>query len=199
MRQIKKRNLRPTPALVVAFVALFAAMGGFGYAATKLKPSSVKTKNIKPGAVTTDRIADGAVTTPKLAPDAVAPNAAYAANAAKLGGAAPGECQTGWLKASMVIDTSALNDAQPDAVVPAFDCASHAADAVSIHRDAVGRYTVTLAGIDSGTVVAGISGANPANAVTAASPVLSGQVIVKVWNNSDAAFVDGKTVSLLAF
>ena len=98
-----------------------------------------------------------------------------------------------------MIDTTNLNDAQPDAVVPGFDCASKAADAVSIHRDAVGRYTVTLDGIDSGTVVAGISGANPANAVTAASPITGGQVIVKVWNNSDAAFVDGKTVSLLAF
>jgi hypothetical protein len=30
MRKIDKRALRPTPALVVAFVALFAAMGGFG-------------------------------------------------------------------------------------------------------------------------------------------------------------------------
>ena len=70
--------LRPTPALVVAFVALFAAMGGFGYAAVKIKQSSVKTKNIKNAAVTTDKIADGAVTTPKLAPDAVAPSATNA-------------------------------------------------------------------------------------------------------------------------
>lgn len=203
MKQNKKRSFRPTPALVVAFVALFAAMGGFGYAAAaKLKPASVKTKNIGPSAVTTDKIANGAVTTPKLSPDAVAPNATNAVNAmnaAKLGGAAPGQCQTGWLKASAVIDTSTLSDAQPDAVVPGFNCASKAADAVSIHRDAVGRYTVTLNGIDSGTVVAGISGANPANAITAASPVTAGQVIVKVWNNSDAAFVDGKTVSLLVF
>jgi hypothetical protein len=199
MRKINKRSLRPTPALVVAFVALFAAMGGIGYAAAKLKPASVKTKTIQNGAVTTDKLADGAVTTPKLAPDSVAPNAVYAMNAAKLGGAAPGECQTGWLKASAVIDTTNLNDAQPDAVVPGFDCASHAADALSIHRDAVGRYTVTLAGIQSGTVVASISGANPANAVTAASPIIDGQVIVKVWNNSDAQFVDGKSVALLAF
>ena len=199
MRQIKKRSLRPSPALIVAFVALFAAMGGVGYAAAKLKPASVKTKTIHDGAVTTGKIADGAVTTPKLAPDAVAPNAAYAMNAAKLGGAAPGECQTGWLKVSAVIDTTNLNDAQPDGVVPGFDCASKAADALSIHRDAVGRYTVTVAGIDSGTVVASISGANPANAVTAASPITNGQAIVKVWNNLDAQFVDGKTVSLLAF
>src|SRR5688572_7611641 len=100
MRKINKRALRPTPALVVAFVALFAAMGGFGYAAVKIKPNSVKTKNIRAGAVTTKKLANGAVTTPKLAADAVAPNAA------KLGGAAPGQCQTGWLKSSIVVDTS---------------------------------------------------------------------------------------------
>ncbi len=48
-RKIGSRLKRvfPSPALVVAFVALFAAMGGFGYAAVKMKPNSVKTKNIK--------------------------------------------------------------------------------------------------------------------------------------------------------
>ncbi len=84
--------LRPTPALVVAFVALFAAMGGFGYAAVKIKQSSVKTKNIKNAAVTTDKIADGAVTTPKLAPDAVAPSAINATNATN---AANKRCERG--------------------------------------------------------------------------------------------------------
>ena len=110
----RTRRLRPTPALVVAFVALFAAMGGFGYAAVKVKPNSVRSKNIRAGAVTTDKIADGAVTTPKLAPDAVAPNAVYAMNAAKLGGVAPGGCQTGWLKASLVVDTDVVDAGTAD-------------------------------------------------------------------------------------
>ena len=193
------RRVFPSPALVVAFVALFAAMGGFGYAAVKMKPNSVTSKNIKAGAVTTAKIADGAVTTPKLAPDAVAPsatNAVNAMNAARLGGAAPGECQTGWLKASVVINTAGLNDANPDAVLPGFDCASKAVDAIQIHREATGIYTVTLAGLDSGTAVSSSAGAN---AVTAASPIDQGQLVVKVWNNGDAQFVDGKTVSLVAF
>jgi hypothetical protein len=204
MRQIKKRSLRPSPALIVAFVALFAAMGGVGYAAAKLKPASVKTKTIHDGAVTTGKIADGAVTTPKLAPDAVAPNALYAMNAAKLGGAAPGECQTGWLKASIVVDTSTV-DATPDAVVPGanvFDCASKAADAVSIHKNADGRYTLTIAGLNSGVAIsssANVGGA-AANVVTAASKVgADGKLNLNVWNNTDGALVAGKTVSLLVF
>jgi hypothetical protein len=191
--------LRPSPALIVAFVALFAAMGGIGYATGQLKPNSVKAKNIKSGAVTTDKIADGAVTTPKLAPNAVAPyatNAVNAMNAAKLGGAAPGECQTGWLTASMVVDTAALTQDHPDGVVPGFNCASKAADAIQIHREATGLYTVTLAGIDSGVAVSSSAGAN---AVTAASKIEGGQLTVKVWNNGDAAFVDGKTFDLIAF
>jgi hypothetical protein len=194
-----KGILRPSPALIVAFVALFAAMGGIGYATGQLKPNSVKAKNIKSGAVTTDKIADGAVTTPKLAPNAVAPyatNAVNAMNAAKLGGAAPGECQTGWLTASMVVDTAALTQDHPDGVVPGFNCASKAADAIQIHREATGLYTVTLAGIDSGVAVSSSAGAN---AVTAASKIEGGQLTVKVWNNGDAAFVDGKTFDLIAF
>jgi hypothetical protein len=65
------RGLRPSPALIVACLALFVAMGGVGYAAIKLKPNSVKTKNLKNGAVKEAKIADGAVSTPKLAPNAV--------------------------------------------------------------------------------------------------------------------------------
>jgi hypothetical protein len=208
MRQIKKRALRPTPALVVAFVALFAAMGGFGYAAVKMKPNSVRSKNIRDGAVTSDKIADGAVTTPKFAPDAVAPNAM---NADKLGGVAPGHCQLGWLKASAVIDTSPLNDANPDMDVAGFDCASNAANAFHVHRLATGRYEVTIDGLDSGTAISSSAnvGGPAANIVTAASKVEQGELTLNVWTNSDLhvtnqpdgnpPLVDGKTVTLIAF
>jgi hypothetical protein len=210
------RRLRPTPALVVAFVALFAALGGIGYATAKLKPNSVKAKNIRAGAVTSEKLANGAVTTPKLSPDAVAPNATNAtnavnamnaANADKLGGVAPGHCQLGWLKASAVIDTAPLTDANPDMDVSGFDCASAADDAIHIHRDAVGRYTVTIAGLDSGTAISGIAGGVPnPNAISAASPVdEQGQTAVKSWDNGVdpatgvAPFKDGRVITLLVF
>lgn len=212
-----KGVLRPSPALIVAFVALFAAMGGIGYAAGKLKPNSVKTKNIKPGAVTSDKLANGAVTTPKLAPDAVAPNATNAvnamnaANADKLGGVAPGHCQLGWLKASVVIDTTPLNDANQDTDVSGFDCASNAEKPIHVHRLATGRYTVTVAGIGSGTAISSSAnvGGPQANIVTAASRVVDDELTLNVWTNSDGhladqpdtapPLVDGKTVTLIAF
>jgi hypothetical protein len=181
----RTRRLRPTPALVVAFVALFAAMGGFGYAAVKVMPNSIRSKSIR----------DGAVTTPKLAPDAVAPNAVYAMNAAKLGGVAPGGCQTGWLKASLVVDTDVVTPAQPTATVPGFNCANKGADAVRIERTDVGRYVVSFAGNDAANAVVTSAGDN---AVTAVTKTADG-FLVKVWNNSDAAFVDGKSFSLIAF
>jgi hypothetical protein len=199
---------------------LFVAISGVGVAALKLTPNSVRTKNIKNNAVTTGKIADGAVMTPKLAPDAVAPNArsatnatnalnadnatnaVNATNAAKLRGAAPGECQTGWLKASLDVDTSALTDATPDGVVLAFDCASKAANPVSIHRNGTGRYTLTVAGLDSGIAISSSAnvGGGAANVVTAASNVdAQGKLNLTVWNNGDAAVVDGKTISLIVF
>jgi hypothetical protein len=212
MRKLNKRAMRPTPALVVAFVALFAAMGGFGYAAVKMAPNSVKTKNIRDGAVTGNKLANGAVTTPKLSPDAVAPNATNAANAAnamnaanadKLGGVAPGHCQTGWLKASVVIDTSPLNDANPDTDVAGFDCASDAEKSFHVHRLGTGRYTVTIDGLDSGTAISSSAnvGGGAANVVTAASTVRAdGQLNLNVWQNPDTgALVDGKTVSLVVY
>ena len=195
------RLIKPSPALLVAFLALFVAMGGAGYAASKLKTSSVRTKNIRDGAITTGKLADGAVTTPKLAPDTVAPSArtaedaTHAMNADRLGGVAPGGCQTGWLKASLTVDTDVVTPAQPTAVVPGFNCASHVDDAVTIERTDVGRYIVSFAGNDAAT---GISSSAGDNAVTAVTKTADG-FLVKVWNNSDAAFVDGKSFTLVAF
>lgn len=58
---------RPSPAMAVALVALFLALGGSVYAATKigtsqLKRNAVTTAKIKNGAVKEAKLADGAVT-----------------------------------------------------------------------------------------------------------------------------------------
>jgi hypothetical protein len=151
--------------------------------------------------VTSDKLADGAVTTPKLAPDAVAP---YAMNAAKVAGVAPGECQPGWLSGSLSVDTVPLNGTLGEpTVVPGFNCASKAGDAVQVQREAVGQYEVILSGNDSRQAIASSTGAN---AVVAAGIVkdqngqpVPGHFLVKVWNNADAQFVDGKAFSLMAF
>jgi hypothetical protein len=54
---VRKRLRRPSPALVVALIALFVALGGTTYAATSLPENSVGTAQIKNGAVTKEKIA----------------------------------------------------------------------------------------------------------------------------------------------
>lgn len=68
---IGARKLRASPALVIACLALFVALGSGSYAAVKLKANAVKTKNIKNAAVTTGKLADAAVSAPKIAGGAV--------------------------------------------------------------------------------------------------------------------------------
>src|SRR5438067_3224100 len=54
-------RFRPSPAMVVAVVALFVALGGASYAATK-----IGTAQIKNGAVTAKKLHRSAVTTKKI-------------------------------------------------------------------------------------------------------------------------------------
>lgn len=73
---MKLRRLRPSPAMVVALLALVVAVGGTAVAATKIgtnqiKNNAVTKKKIKKGAVSTNRLAAKAVTNGKLGPQAV--------------------------------------------------------------------------------------------------------------------------------
>jgi hypothetical protein len=66
------RNHRPSPALIVASIALLAALGGTGIAAVANVPdNSVGTSKIKNNAVTAPKIASNAVTSAKIASNAV--------------------------------------------------------------------------------------------------------------------------------
>jgi hypothetical protein len=53
---------RPSPAMVVAVLALFIAMAGTSYAAIKLPANSVGSKQIKTNAVVSSKIKDGSLT-----------------------------------------------------------------------------------------------------------------------------------------
>ena len=71
---------KPSPAMIVAILALIVAMAGGAYAAAvpknsvgpkQLKKNAVKTGKIVNGAVTSDKIANSAVTSGKIADKAV--------------------------------------------------------------------------------------------------------------------------------
>ena len=63
------RPRRPSPALVVAVLALIVAMGGTGYAAITLPANSVGKKQLKKGSVWSSKIRRNAVTGLKVKPD----------------------------------------------------------------------------------------------------------------------------------
>jgi hypothetical protein len=62
------RIRRPSPALVVASLALLLSLGGSAYAAVGLAPGSVGTRQLRYAAVTTEKLARGAVTASKVKP-----------------------------------------------------------------------------------------------------------------------------------
>ena len=70
MRKIPVR--RPSPAIVVACIALGVALGGTSYATVLSVPNnSITTAKIKNGAVTTPKLKNDAVTAPKIKAGAV--------------------------------------------------------------------------------------------------------------------------------
>ena len=65
-RSRKFRFKMPSPAMIVAMVALIVALGGTSYAATKLAKNSVGEKQIKKNAVTSTKIRANSVTSTKV-------------------------------------------------------------------------------------------------------------------------------------
>lgn len=63
---MQARTGRPSPALIIAIIALIAALGGTAWAAGQLKKNSVGSRQLKSSAVTTGKIANNAVTGSKV-------------------------------------------------------------------------------------------------------------------------------------
>jgi hypothetical protein len=75
---MKRKFKAPSPAMIVALIALFISLGGTSYAAiNRLPPNSVGTAQLKPNAVTAMKIAAGAVTSAKINPAATLKSEAW--------------------------------------------------------------------------------------------------------------------------
>jgi hypothetical protein len=194
------RALRPSPALVIACIALFLAMGGVGYAALKGKDK----KKVR-------AIADQEIT--KQAPGlsvAKAANAANAANADKVGGTpAAGVqkfCGAGAIKATAVVNTTGASNTS-FTNVSGFNCfqPGNLSSSVQLERLAQGQYFVRFVGNSgpnaSGSAVASMVSADGyVNYVLAdPSPIPGENVFQVIVHNAAGNVVDNRTFSLLAF
>jgi hypothetical protein len=189
--------LRPSPALVIACMALFLAMGGVGYAALKGKDKK------KVRAIADQEIA-------KQAPGLSVANAGNAANAGSLGGVAASGyqrfCSGGGIKATVVVNTTgASNTSFTD--VPGFNCfqPGNLTSSVQLERLAQGQYFVRFVGNSgpnaSGSAVTTMVGADGYVNYDLAnpSPVPGEHVFLVIVHNAAGNVVDNRTFSLLAF
>jgi hypothetical protein len=81
-----RRLHKPSPAFVLALVALFVALGGTSYAALSIPANSVGSKQLKKNAVTTKKIKNHAVTAAKINTTGLTvPNATHAGSATSAG------------------------------------------------------------------------------------------------------------------
>ena len=84
------RRFRPSPALVVALVALFVSLGGAGYAALKLPRNSVGRAQLKRNAVVSSKVKDHSLTGSDINISHLGP-VPVAQNAERFGGKVPGD------------------------------------------------------------------------------------------------------------
>jgi hypothetical protein len=188
------RGLRPSPALIVAFLALFAATGGVGYAALKGK----------------DKAKVRGIADQEIAKQSRGLSVANAGNADKLGGTSASGyqrfCSGGAIKATAVVDTTgASNTNFTD--VPGFNCfqPGNLTSSVQIERLAQGQYYIRFVGNSgpnaSGSAVASMVGADGyVNYVLAnPSPIPGENVFQVIVHNAAGNVVDNRTFSLLAF
>ena len=188
------RGLLPSPALIVACLALFVALGGVGYAALGGKDK----KKVR-------AIADQEIS--KQAPGLKVANAG---NAATLGGSPASAfqrfCRPGGIKATAVVNTTgASNTSFTD--VPGFNCfqPGNTTSSVQLERLAQGQYFVRFVGNSgpdaSGSAQATMVGADGyVNYVLAdPSPIPGENVFQVIVHNAGGNVVDNRTFSLLAF
>jgi hypothetical protein len=152
----------PSPAMVVALVALFAALAGTGYAATKLAPNSVGATQLK----------NHAVTKSKLSPSVVASmGSGYGARASGLASTIVGFAHV-----------NAVGGGSPDLV--------ESRNVTQLQATGVGNYRLTFDRPVDGCVVvatpsAGVEGGVPGT-INAALATAPNAVIIRTWGANGA-------------
>lgn len=149
------RRMRPSPALIVALIALFVSIGGVGYAASK-----IGTNDIQNGAVTNKKLAKKAVKTRKINKEAV-----------KAGKIAPLAVKT-----SRIADLAVTTEKLADLGVTTEKLADDAVSNAKLQDDSVraGELGGTQLAVNSAVPIAANGTAQAVAACPAGTQVLSG-------------------------
>jgi hypothetical protein len=184
----KLRGIRPSPALLVAIVAVVLAAGGTATAALTGKEKHKVTA-----------IADREIA--KQAPGLSVSNAARLGGVAASGYQRP--CAGGAIKATVVVNTTGLADTFTN--VPGFNCfePGNLTSSVQIARFAIGGYAVRFVGnsgpeASGSAVVSELGDDGYASYETVNDPV-EGKLFLVLVHNGAGNMVDARTFSLLAF
>ena len=162
---------RPSPAMVVACLALFVGLGSGAYAAkVKLKANQVKAKNIARGAVTGSKIGSGAVSMGKIANSAV--TAAQLANNAVT---SPKITDLSVNNAKIGLDAVAAGKLADNAVISA-KMADNAVTETKIAAGAVTKAKFAASGVATNTTVLNLNNSCTVATFTATG-VQAGDVI----------------------
>src|SRR5919112_370281 len=208
MRRLRRN--RPSPAMVVALLALFVALGGSGYAAVQFNVKSIKNgtlpgKKLKRNSVTGKQVKESTLATVPRARRATLlggasansflPVGGTAADASKFAGLSPTsfvrrECDqsNGQTKGTVSITANAGFSAA-FTPVPGYNCSGQTIEA---RRLSMGRYEVRFTGSPStqAVVTASVSGIEAY--ITSVQTLGAGQFVVSVlnFNPPPGAFID---------
>jgi hypothetical protein len=140
---------RPSAALVVAIVALFAALGGTGYAAATLSGRDIQKRTIPANRVVPNALGGGQIDESKLGPVPVAQQALSAQTSASATEASHATSADSATNAQNAVDAQRAQDAQ---TFQGRDATAFLANSVRVYFDQV---TVATGGSDSLSVSCG--------------------------------------------
>jgi hypothetical protein len=180
------------PATFISLIALFAALGGVGYAATK-----IGTKQIKDGAVTGKKLARGSVSTTKIKRGAVR-NGDLASNSVTTSKIRPGTIITSDLAAGSILNGDLGNGAVTGTKIANETIGTEKIENGAIASDKIGTGAVIASKLGAGSVT---TPAIAPDAVTAAQ-IAPGQVVEGngVLSSASTTVTNGQSnVALLSF
>jgi hypothetical protein len=180
------------PATFIALISLFIALGGVGYAATK-----IGTKQIRNAAVTNKKLANNSVTTRKIRAGAVA-NSDLANNSVSTQKIRPGAIITSDLAAGSVLNGNLGNLAVTGAKIANETIGTQKIENGAIASDKIGTGAVVASKLGANAVT---SPAIAPDSITAAQ-IVNGQVVEGngTLSSNSVTLTDGQAnVTLLSF